>query len=845
MPNNIYHKRNANAGVVPTAAQLTVGEIALNTADGKAYTRTTAGNVVELTEASVADGGEQFTPLDIANLAMWLDASDTSTLYQNATGNLSAVTTPLDIPNCAAWYDASDSSTLFAADTGSTLATTTVGRWANKSGSAQVRDLLQSNASARPTLTANVFNSLPAVVFDGVDDFMQRSFTLGFPTTLFIVFAYNSAYSAANTLVDGAGAGNVLRLAAYSNTEFLLNAGGVTPQITANLNTLPITQLQIVSATADGSNSGVWRNNFLAAGQNVTGTTNTPNGLTLCSWGAFGLQYANASIAEVIVYSANLTTAQRTRVEKYLAAKWGVSAAVLTDATTAATAVSNPIGYWGDKSGNGRYAFQQTFGNRPVRGTVNGRSSISLTGSSFQALLTSVSDSLGSSIGPYTVFGVANSTAAEMNRSLMGSITTGNYDIAVYYNSNNGPTPFVNLYTTAGSRTHSSPVVATNPTVFSFAIQRTSSTAANTTFNTWQNGVRMHTQTSLGTLSSGSLRKLLETLGASRTSASTYDGAMTGNICEIAVYPQALTEAQIIALSQYANTKWGATFATFPRVSNAEAQNWINRVYTNNGTVSVSTANAVNNFCNAINAAGIRDRFYRLNLFCGDNLAACLVPLYRGQSLGGTQFGNTTDTNNNFTSSDYAERGASGGLRGNGSNKWLNPGTPLDIKPSWTTHHFGLDIRNGYPDTTVRYQMGAFFNESITSPRGWYAITGNSAIIRGDSGTRPRDGFTAASNLKIVMRASATDLRLFENTTQTSLTDVNLDTATIVPQAAFAIMASGYQNVSAGTPTTIVNGYAPGVGIARGYTIGESMDTTQHSAFVAAWLSFQAIMGRV
>jgi len=24
MPNNIYHKRNANAGVVPTAAQLTV-----------------------------------------------------------------------------------------------------------------------------------------------------------------------------------------------------------------------------------------------------------------------------------------------------------------------------------------------------------------------------------------------------------------------------------------------------------------------------------------------------------------------------------------------------------------------------------------------------------------------------------------------------------------------------------------------------------------------------------------------------------------------------------------------------------------------------------------------------
>lgn len=95
-----------------------------------------------------------------------------------------------------------------------------------------------------------------------------------------------------------------------------------------------------------------------------------------------------------------------------------------------------------------------------------------------------------------------------------------------------------------------------------------------------------------------------------------------------------------------------------------EAQVWRNAVIANGGTVSGSTLAAVSKFCFSIDAAGIRDRFYRLNLFAGTELNAALVPLYRGQSRTGTQFGNTTDTNNGpFVSGDYAETGASGGLQ--------------------------------------------------------------------------------------------------------------------------------------------------------------------------------------
>jgi hypothetical protein len=75
---------------------------------------------------------------------------------------------------------------------------------------------------------------------------------------------------------------------------------------------------------------------------------------------------------------------------------------------------------------------------------------------------------------------------------------------------------------------------------------------------------------------------------------------------------------------------------------NADAADWIRRVQANDGAVSTATANAVTDFCNAIDAAGIRDRFYRLNGFCGTGLNACLVPLYRGPSLSGTQYGNAT-----------------------------------------------------------------------------------------------------------------------------------------------------------------------------------------------------------
>jgi hypothetical protein len=130
------------------------------------------------------------------------------------------------------------------------------------------------------------------------------------------------------------------------------------------------------------------------------------------------------------------------------------------------------------------------------------------------------------------------------------------------------------------------------------------------------------------------------------------------------------------ALSRAQQTTLSSTFDT---ITNVDARDWLSRVYENGGTVSLTTASAVQNFCNTIDSAGLRGKFFRLNLFCGDNLSAATIPLYRGPSIGGTQHGFLIDINNNFISADYNESGSLAGIKGNGSNKRLDTGLGTDF----------------------------------------------------------------------------------------------------------------------------------------------------------------------
>lgn len=57
MANTLLHKRSSTAGATPSAGSLTVGELAINTADGKVFTKKDDSTVVEIGAGGGGGGG--------------------------------------------------------------------------------------------------------------------------------------------------------------------------------------------------------------------------------------------------------------------------------------------------------------------------------------------------------------------------------------------------------------------------------------------------------------------------------------------------------------------------------------------------------------------------------------------------------------------------------------------------------------------------------------------------------------------------------------------------------------------------------------------------------------------
>jgi len=95
---------------------------------------------------SVAGGAPAWTPALLSNLAVWVDASDTSTTFQD-----SALTTPASANNDP------------------------VGGWKDKSGNN--RHFLQATSGKRPLLKTAAFNGLNGIQGDVVDDQLVNTYT--------------------------------------------------------------------------------------------------------------------------------------------------------------------------------------------------------------------------------------------------------------------------------------------------------------------------------------------------------------------------------------------------------------------------------------------------------------------------------------------------------------------------------------------------------------------------------------------------------------------------------------------------------------------------------------------
>lgn len=97
MSNIIKFKRSEVSGAIPDASSLAVGEIAINLADQKIYSKDSSGNVVELSPSTGGGGGSgnSFTTIAVSGQSSVLADSTTDVLTLAAEGVLGIRTNAL------------------------------------------------------------------------------------------------------------------------------------------------------------------------------------------------------------------------------------------------------------------------------------------------------------------------------------------------------------------------------------------------------------------------------------------------------------------------------------------------------------------------------------------------------------------------------------------------------------------------------------------------------------------------------------------------------------------------------------------------------------------------------
>lgn len=219
-----------------------------------------------------------------------------------------------DIPGMKLWLDASDSGTLFSDTAGTTLATadgTAVALWKDKSGN--LNHASQATAGNRPVVKLAVQNNLNVIRFDGSNDFIQpSSFAVGpQPVTVFTVFKTNG--TGYHTIYDTGSAKPMMWIDGIGRIELDYPSTYTTSSSVVNSNTL--------FTYVNSSSGGGLRLN----GSTIASTYSTSLSSSATSFfNRSGGQTYKGDFYEMLIYNSALTTVQQLQVEAYLNTKWNI-----------------------------------------------------------------------------------------------------------------------------------------------------------------------------------------------------------------------------------------------------------------------------------------------------------------------------------------------------------------------------------------------------------------------------------------------------------------------------------------------------------------------------------------
>ena len=235
------------------------------------------------------------------------------------------ITAPTEFSGLQVWLDGSDTTSLFQLSGGTTAVAANldpVGYWGDKSGNNRHFTNIGGSATTRPTWVS----SLSTVRFDGSNDYLSSFFNITYTAqTVFVVVSQRlqSGNARIYTQVSSGGAdttqaGHYVPCLTTTTTSYGSYIGGV---LRSTVTPRSLNAFEVFTSTQ----SSVSAINFLngVAGSAFGNTINYAVALSRIGAAATTAGgFFNGDISEVIVYNRALTNLERADVEYYLTRKW-------------------------------------------------------------------------------------------------------------------------------------------------------------------------------------------------------------------------------------------------------------------------------------------------------------------------------------------------------------------------------------------------------------------------------------------------------------------------------------------------------------------------------------------
>ena len=273
------------------------------------------------------------------------------------------------------------------------------------------------------------------------------------------------------------------------------------------------------------------------------------------------------------------------------------------------------------------------------------------------------------------------------------------------------------------------------------------------------------------------------------------------------------------------------TSPPFVYVNNLIISEWSSRITANSGSISTSVLNAADTFITTCKNSGVWDKLQRLNLFAGDQLAACLIPIIN-------TYGGAADINTNFVEADYSQ---TGGLNSDGVTKRLNTNFIPNSSIGATSCHLSTYIITGglgyitmgcttYGANNIQFRIGTNYNDAAVK----------SLVIIGDynGGANPQFQTYNATGITqgfiVVTKPSVNEMYMSKSgTTYLSNTSTYVGLTTLPTQPVYIFVNNDNGYPSQYTDATMGS-----------YSVGSGLSLTQVSGYSFAMQNFQKALSR-